>query len=189
MGDDHGTTTYLDEVMPAWSRRTVQGRAVDVPVAAVAEAIHAFTLDEAHLANLLVAARTLGRNLRTSRRFAETGDYEPGHLVLAETERELCFGFVGRPWPGGAPGPAIADADAFRDCEVLDLVKVAVSIRCAPADYGTLLATETRILVGPLAERPFDLYWAVVRFGSGAVRRSLLRAIARRAEAGAAGAA
>jgi hypothetical protein len=182
MSDDYGKATRLDEFVPEWTYRTVHGRAVDASVESVAQAIRSFALNEAHLANLLVAVRTLGRNLRQSRRFAETGDYEPGHLVLDETDRELCFGFVGRPWPGGQPGPVITDAEEFRTYEVLDLVKVAVSIRCAPADYGTLLATETRILVGPLARRPFDVYWAVVRFGSGAVRRSLLRAIARRAE-------
>jgi hypothetical protein len=183
MGDDFGTTTALDALMPAWTHRTVHGRAVGAPVEAVEAAIASFSLDEAYLANALVAVRTLGRNLRERRRFAETGDYEPGHVTLVEDPRELCVGFIGRPWPGGAPEPPVADAAAFAAAEVLDVVKVAVSIRCAPADYGTLLVTETRILVGPLAERPFGAYWAVVRFGSGAVRRSLLRAIARRAVA------
>lgn len=186
MGDDFGTTTALDGLMPAWTYRTVHGRAVDAPVEAVESAIASFSLEEAHLANLLVAVRTLGRNLRQAGRFAETGDFEPGNLTLAEEPRELCVGFIGRPWPGGAPVAPVADAGAFAAAEVLDSVKVAVSIRCAPADYGTLLVTETRILVGPLARRPFDLYWSVVRFGSAAVRRSLLRAIARRAESAAA---
>ena len=62
--------------------------------------------------------------------------------------------------------------------------KVAVSVRCGAAAYGTLLVTETRIVVGPLAERPFGLYWQLVKPASNMVRRSLLRAIARRAEAG-----
>ena len=42
--------------------------------------------------------------------------------------------------------------------------------------------TETRILVRPRRRTPFDAYWRVIRFGSGIVRSSLLRAIARRAE-------
>jgi hypothetical protein len=68
--------------------------------------------------------------------------------------------------------------------EALDAVKVAVSIRCAEASYGTLLITETRIIVGPLAASRFNPYWRLVRPASNLVRASLLRAIARHAESG-----
>ena len=68
--------------------------------------------------------------------------------------------------------------------EALDAVKVAVSIRCAGASYGTLLITETRIVVGPLAAGRFNPYWRLVKPASNLVRSSLLRAIARHAESG-----
>ena len=148
------------------------------------EAIRATSLDEARIANLMVAARTRGRSLGSDLPFVQTGDFEPGFVRLGETETEMCFGFIGRPWPGGAPERAVANAAAFVAHEALDCVKVAISIRCAPASYGTLLATETRIVVGPLAERPFGLYWRLVKPASNLVRASLLRAIARRAERG-----
>ena len=93
------------------------------------------------------------------------------------------LGFVGRPWPGGEPVEAPPTREAFIAYQPEDTVKVAMSLRVAPAGYGTLLLTEIRIAVGPEARRRFDLYWRAIRPGSGLVRSSLLRAIARRAEA------
>ncbi len=184
MRTDAAVPTLLDALMPDWDHRMVQGRDVAASPERTAEAILATTLDEARIASLLVATRTRGASRGSDRPFVETGDFEPGFLSLGRTPTECCCGFVGRPWPGGAPAHPVADADEFRAMEIPDLVRVAVSIRCAPATYGTFLVTETRIQVGPLAQRPFGLYWRLVRPASGLVRSSLLRAIARRAEAG-----
>jgi len=177
-------TTLLDQVVPVWSDRIVLGRDVAASPERTMEAVRATTLEEARLASLLVAVRTRGRSLGSDLPFVQTGDFEPGFVRLGEAPDEVCLGFIGRPWPGGAPERAVADAGAFRAHEALDCVKVAVSVRCGAAAYGTLLVTETRIVVGPLAERPFGLYWRLVKPASNLVRRSLLAAIARRAEAG-----
>lgn len=180
----HDDATLLDGIAPAWTHRTVHGRAVRASPDRVAEAMRGTSLDDAGIASLLVAVRTRGRSRGHGLPLVQTGDFESGFVKLGETEREVCFGFIGRPWPGGAPERAPADAAAFAAAEALDAVKVAISLRCAPADYGTLLVTETRIVVGPLAERPFELYWRLVKVGSNLVRTSILRAIARRAESG-----
>ena len=176
--------TLLDGIVPEWTDRTVHGVDVRASVDRVAEAMRETSLDEAGIASLLVAARTRGRSRGHGLPFAQTGDFETGFVKLAESEHELCFGFIGRPWPGGAPERAPADAEAFAAAEALDAVKVAISLRCDAAAYGSLLLTETRIVVGPLAERPFGTYWSLVRPFSGLVRSSILRAIARRAERG-----
>ena len=176
--------TLLDGIVPTWTDRTVHGRAVAASPERVAEAMRDTTLDDAGIASLLVALRTGGRSRGHGLPLVQTGDFESGFVKLGESASEVCFGFIGRPWPGGAPERAPADAAAFAGAEALDAVKVAISIRCAPADYGTLLLTETRIVVGPLAERPFGLYWRLVKPGSNLVRTSILRAIARRAESG-----
>ena len=48
----------------------------------------------------------------------------------------------------------------------------------------TALHTETRVLAtGRRARRAFGAYWLVIRGGSGLIRREMLRAVARRAEA------
>ena len=49
---------------------------------------------------------------------------------------------------------------------------------------GCLLSTETRVFAtDPESRRRFALYWALIRPGSGFIRRMWLRAIKRRAEA------
>ncbi len=184
MRSDAAVPTLLDELIPTWDDRIVHGIDVAASAERVAEAIRETPLSEARIASLLVAVRTHGVSRGKQGPFVATGDFEPGILRLGATPFESCLGFVGRPWPGGDPAPLLADADAFVACEALDLVKVAVSVRCAPASYGALLVTETRIVVGPLAKRPFGLYWRIVKPASNLVRTSLLRAIARRAEAG-----
>ena len=63
-------------------------------------------------------------------------------------------------------------------------VRVVVNMRVQPlADGGTLLSTETRAAANDAgARRRFAIYWAVIRAGSGLIRRDILRAIARNAE-------
>ncbi len=184
MASDHAVPTLLDAIVPTWAYRTVHGRDVHASPERVAQAIRETSLDEARVASLLVAVRTKGESRGQQRPFVQTGDFEPGFVRLGEDADEACIGFIGRPWPGGSPERAVGDAAAFVAAEALDAVKVAVSIRCAPASYGTLLLTETRIVVGPLAERTFNPYWRLVRPASNLVRMSLLRAIARHAERG-----
>jgi hypothetical protein len=51
------------------------------------------------------------------------------------------------------------------------------------AREGTLLSTETRILAtDPRTQRAFALYWFLISVGSRAIRREVLRIVARRAE-------
>lgn len=184
MASDHAVPTLLDAIVPTWTYRMVQGRDVHASPERVAQAIRETSLDEARVASLLVAVRTKGESRGIRRPFVQTGDFEPGFVRLGEDADEVCIGFIGRPWPGGAPERAVGDAAGFMAAEALDAVKVAVSIRCAGASYGTLLITETRIVVGPLAESRFNPYWRLVKPASNLVRSSLLRAIARHAESG-----
>jgi hypothetical protein len=174
--------TLLDELMPLHDHATMHGRAVAAPVATVARAIESTTLDEARVARLLLGVRTLGRSLRgPSIAISEAGDGEHGFLQVGRSASEVVVGFAGRPWPGGEPLEPFADAAAWRAFVPTDSVKVAMSVRCGTASYGTLLLTETRILCGPMAGQAFGRYWRIVRPGSDLVRRSLLRAIARTA--------
>jgi hypothetical protein len=177
--------TLLDTLLPRFDHRTIHGRPVDVPVDVVAAAIRETPFDEARLARALLAVRTFGRSLRRSTApIADLGDGERGFVRIGESASEVVLGFAGRPWPRGG-APLKLDAQGWRDLVPKDVVKVALSIRCTTAVYGTLLITETRIVCGPQARTPFDRYWLVIRPGSDLVRGSLLRAIARRAELGA----
>ncbi len=175
--------TVLDELVPQFHHRTTGGRAVAASSADVAAAIRSASVADAPLARALLAARTLGRSRGGPvRPFGEQIGEAPGFLLLGGDGRELAIGMVGQPWPGGRAPVAPRDVEEFRTYEPDDDVKVAMSVRCAQTRYGTLLVTETRIVVGPLSEAPFGRYWRFVRPGSDLVRSSLLAAIARRAE-------
>jgi hypothetical protein len=176
--------TLLDTLLPRFDHRTIQGRPVNAPLDVVARAIRETPLDDARLARALLAVRTLGRSLRRPPApIAELGDGEAGFVPLGSAAHEIVLGFAGRPWPRGGPALRL-DADGWRELVPSDVVKVAFSVRCTTAVYGTLLITETRIACGPRARTPFGRYWLLVRPGSDLVRGSLLRAIARRAELG-----
>ena len=177
--------TLLDEILPRWDHRTVHGHATSAGIEAAARAMREAELGDARMARTLMAVRTLGRGrgARMRRPWVEVGDTDAAFVKLAESPHEIVLGFVGRPWPGGEPVEAPATREEFVAYQPEDTVKVAMSLRVSPAGYGTLLLSETRIAVGPAARRRFDVYWRAIRVGSGLVRGSLLRAIARRAEA------
>jgi len=65
--------------------------------------------------------------------------------------------------------------------------RLAMSIRAIPGDHGTLLALEHRTEpTDAAARRRFARYWLAIRPGGAFVTRQLLKAVARRAERGAA---
>jgi hypothetical protein len=174
--------TLLDTLLPRYDHRTISGRPVKAPLETVAAAIRETPLDDAKLARALLALRTGGRSWRrTPSPISMHGDGEPGFVRVGESASEVVVGFAGRPWPRGGPAEVL-DAQGWRDYEPRDAVKVALSFRCTNAAYGVLLITETRIVTGPLARKPFNRYWLAIRPGSDLVRGSLLRAIVRRAE-------
>ena len=52
-----------------------------------------------------------------------------------------------------------------------------------PRARGTFLSTETRVVATDArTRRAFAAYWFLIRPGSGAIRRELLRVVARRSE-------
>ena len=58
-----------------------------------------------------------------------------------------------------------------------------MEFRLQPTQEGTLLSTETRVLAtDPQSRRAFARYWFFIRPSSGAIRREVLKVVARRAE-------
>jgi hypothetical protein len=98
-----------------------------------------------------------------------------GFRVVAESERELVVGLVGRPWRFRGGLRSGVDFEAFDEP---GYAKMAMSF----AADGTELTTETRVLLtDAAARRRFRAYWIVVRPFSGLVRRAWLRASVSRA--------
>ena len=91
---------------------------------------------------------------------------------------------VGRPWsPRGGSVPLAGAAD-FTAFDRPGWVRVATDFRVVPAAGGSRITTETRIeATDRSARRRFACYWRVVGRGSVLIRRDMLCAIRRRAEA------
>lgn len=139
------------------------------------------------LPSLLAAPRHTLRRLRERRTAPLTLDafFSRGFVVLEEQPgREMVIGLEGRFWtPAGDLRPT--DARRFREALAPGLARVAWDFRAEPLPDGRLrLTTETRVLCADAAtRRRFRAYWLIVRPGSGLIRRAMLRAIRRAAEA------
>ena len=97
---------------------------------------------------------------------------------------ELVIGVEGQFWSlsGGRCTPS---AEAFRSVGPQPGMARAIwNFRVQPLDGERCrLTTETRVLCADaVARRPFLLYWALIRPGSGLIRHAMLRAIKRSAE-------
>jgi hypothetical protein len=143
------------------------------------------------LVGLLFAIRSLPRRL------ARTGGpslarNEPlvaqmlaaGFTLLAEDPgREVVFGVVGQFWKlRGGQAVTIRNGSDFAAFDRPGFVKAAIGFVVLEQAEGTRIETETRALATDAgSRRRFARYWRLIRPGSGAIRRSWLRAAARRA--------
>jgi hypothetical protein len=107
-----------------------------------------------------------------------------GFILLGERPgAEIAAGAVGRFWrPAGNQPVALRAREDFVSFAAPGYAKGAMSFLVRPERGGSLVVTETRVAgTSPDATRAFRLYWLAIRLGSGAIRRSWLAAIRRRA--------
>lgn len=181
----------IDDVLPDPHFSERHARRIAAPPPAVWEVLHELRLADLALSRALMAVRTLPERLAgrpqprmVSGRFLEEG---PVPLLVAEPHRLLVAGGVLQPWKlrGGVEPPAL-DAAALRAFAEPGWVKCALDFVLEPDRGGTRLRTETRVRATDERTRArFGLYWLAIRAGSGLIRRDMLRAVARRAEAAA----
>jgi hypothetical protein len=187
-------STVLDRLVPAFQTADRCSTLVAASPDRVWAALSQVTTGELRLFRLLMGVRVLpGRLVRSPR--ARFDADEPllgwavrfGFTILGEdAERELVFGAIGQPWRlAGGRGVAVADGDDFTAFDQAGYAKMAASFRLDPTVGGraTQLHTETRVAcTDPTSTRRFARYWRLIRPASGAIRRSWLTAIKRRAE-------
>ena len=105
------------------------------------------------------------------------------HVVAERAPAELVIGVLGRFWTLRGQLADRVTADTFHtpppEGQALAGWNFTVEAR---SDGMSMLRTETRVWCAPDARRKFRLYWLLIRPGSGLIRRSMLRAIRRRAE-------
>ena len=180
------TVTLLDDIAPSYdvsSRHTIWIRASLAEVYAVARQAD---LGRPWLVRVLLGLRAIPAALATvvrSRRLGRNRTHEKavGRLaftVIAEAAgEEFVLGIMGRFWtPRGGVVPTTAGE--FRHPAPAGLAQAIWNFRVTASGAGTTLTTETRVRCGdPATRRNFTRYWRVVRFGSGLIRRSMLRHI------------
>jgi hypothetical protein len=195
--------SLIDEVLPRYETRDVHDISVAAPRPEVFRALEDLTLGELHVFRALMGVRGLPKRLARSRRRPVTPSrphtLDPDRRLLDWSRRmgfavlasrpgfELVIGAAGQPWrPAGGVTATIRDRADFVAFDQPGFAKVVLgfSLEEAPGG-GTRVVTETRVdTTDPLTHRRFGTYWQVIRVWSGAIRRSWLRAIRRRAEHG-----
>jgi hypothetical protein len=184
-------SSRLDEFLPQYEFSERHRRRVRATPAVALAAVKSATPGEMPLVRFLFALRsgpallTRGRGLPADRaRPLAEQMIEFGFVPLADAEDELVLGFVGQPWrASGGTMPRLGSAVAWTAFAEPGFVKAAMNFRAVPTGEGCVLETETRIAATDArSRRRFARYWRVIRLGSGAIRRSWLRAAKRRAE-------
>ncbi len=176
--------SLLDEVMPRYDVHERHELWVPAAPPDAFEAVKAVSAAEVGLLGPLMRLRMLGRwPGRLDLRAPLIGEMEKtGFSHLAERpDEELVFGAIGRFWSptGNLPRPA----DDFAAFSAPGYAKAAMNFAVRREREGSRITTETRVLgTDNRASRKLRLYWLVIRPGSGAIRRSWLKAIRRRLE-------
>lgn len=182
----------LDELLPHYDFEEEHARQIGASPAAALFAARAATPGEMPLVVVLYALRSApallarGRGLPRKRRRPQWEQMleSDGFVALADEEDEIVLGYAGQPWRlAGGIGAGVGSVEAWREFSAPGYVKAVMNFRADSAEHGALLTTETRVLATDEAtRRRFGRYWRVIRPGSGLIRRSWLRAAARRAE-------
>jgi hypothetical protein len=183
--------SLLDEVLPRFDAGEVHELWVPARPEVAFAAVKEVTVREVRLLAPLMALRGLPRfvtrrpGFRPERSAPVLDAFlKVGFVLLGERPgAEIAAGAVGRFWRpvGNAPVPVRSRED-FLAFAGPGYAKAALAFLVRPEGGGSRVITETRVAgTSPDATRAFQRYWRVIRPGSGAIRRSWLAAIRRRA--------
>jgi hypothetical protein len=172
----------IDTLLPTWDVHEVHGTDVAASPERTWQALEQVTVGELPLTRVLVRLRGLGRLAGAGdRRLLDALSFL---VPLDEGPGERVVGMIGRPWKPNGQLVSLAGAEEFAVFDRPGWVRVATDFRVAPAPCGARIETETRIAATDAgARRRFACYWRLVGLGSALIRRDMLRAIRRRAEA------
>jgi hypothetical protein len=177
-----GLDSLIDGVMPDYDVHERHELWVRAEPPAAYAAVKAVSAAEVRLFGPLMRLRMFGRWPRAFDPHAPLLEemLETGFVELGERPgEEVVVGAIGRFWSltGNRPLPS-QDFPTFSEP---GHAKAVLNFTVRAEGDGTRITTETRI-VGTDAEatRKFRRYWLLIRPGSGAIRRSWLKAIRRR---------
>jgi hypothetical protein len=176
----------LEELMPHYDVHERHELWVPAPPDEAYEAVKSVSAREVRLFGPLMLLRTFGRSARVFDLKAPLlGEMlKIGFVRLGERPgEEIVVGAIGRFWSPTANRPR--PTDDFGAFDEPGYAKAAMNFTVRPEGEGSRITTETRIVgTDAAATRKFRRYWLLIRLGSGAIRRSWLKAIRRRLAAG-----
>jgi hypothetical protein len=182
--------SLLEEVLPRFDASEVHDVWVAAPPHVVFAAARQVTVREVRLLRPLETLRALPGLLARRPVFRPNpsarvlDQFTRGVVPLGERSGiEIAAGAVGRFWRlVGSETAEVATLEDFLSFDEPDYAKAAISFLVRPERGGSRLITETRVVgTSPEATRALLCYWRAIRPGSGAIRRSWLAAIRRRA--------
>jgi hypothetical protein len=178
----------LDDVIPNPEYRLRHSRVVGAPPSVVWDDLHRVTMSALPLGWALEAVRLLPARLfgRKHRPLATRSflDVAPIPVLFSERPHVVISAGLSQAWRllGGSTPPHL-DRAALRAWSQPGWIKVGMEFRLESIPVGTRLSTETRVLATDArTRRAFAAYWFFIRVGSGAIRREVLRTVARRSE-------
>jgi hypothetical protein len=182
--------SLLDEVLPRFDASEVHDVWVPAPPHVVFASAKQVTVREVHLLRPLEAMRALPGLLarrpvfrpKPSARVLD--QFTTGVVPLGErADTEIVAGAIGRFWRLiGNETAEVRTREDFLSFDEPGYAKAAISFLVRPERGGSRVITETRVAgTSPDATRAMLRYWRAIRLGSGAIRRSWLAGIRRRA--------
>jgi hypothetical protein len=180
----------IDEALPRFDVREIHEISVHAALDVVYTAIKNVTARDVRLLTPLEVLRVLP-GLLVGRRPSRPGSSAPlieeftvGVVPLGEhAGKEIVAGAIGRYWLLWGNQPAlIRTREEFLAFSEPGYTKAVVAFSVRAESKGCRVTTETRVAgTSPEATRAFRRYWLLIRPASGAIRRSWLAAIRRRA--------
>jgi hypothetical protein len=193
----YGLAMLIDEFLPAYDVVERHRTCVRASPAAVYEALTHADLAGSPIIRLLLGLRMLPLLIVAPASFVRAAssragraitlrDFEArGFKVLADDPpREILIGVVGTFWTAAGERRHV-DATTFKGPQPAGTARAAWNFRIVPDGADRcVVTTETRVQCADArSRRRFRWYWLIVRPGSGLIRRLMLRAIRRHAEA------
>jgi hypothetical protein len=177
----------LDDLIPEPKRRELDSVDVSAPPGEVWRAVRYGNLARSSIVRALFAIRTLPARLRGAEvapevmRIDDIGSSgRPGFRILAESEREVVLGAIGKVWELDIPFADVKTAEEFLGFEDEGFAKVAWALRVLP--HG---ASESRIEVEVRVSttdeeswRRFRRYFRIIGPASRWIRHHLLASFA-----------
>jgi hypothetical protein len=182
--------SLLEEVLPRFDANEVHDVWVAAPPHVVFVAVREVTVREVRLLRPLEALRALPGRLARRAVFRPNpsarvlDQFTTGVVLLGKRDgAEIAAGAIGRFWRlVGSETAEVHTREDFLSFDEPGYAKAAISFLVRPERGGSRVITETRVVgTSPDATRALLRYWRAIRLGSGAIRRSWLSAIRRRA--------